>query len=83
MLITAKRLALPAGCDRNVTVQAGDTCDAISAANSVSTYVSSSCHQFTCSSYVWHRYQLATVNSGIIDSACDNLYIGEVRHFDV
>lgn len=39
MLTTAKRLVLPAGCDRNVTVRAGDTCDAISAANSVSTYV--------------------------------------------
>jgi hypothetical protein len=39
MLTTAKRLAFPANCDRNVTVQSGDTCDAISAANSVSTYV--------------------------------------------
>ncbi|KAG1730391.1 uncharacterized protein EDB91DRAFT_785915 [Suillus paluster] len=51
--------ALPAGCDRNITVQAGDTCDGISAAYNVSTY------------------QLAAVNSGIIDTACDNLYIGE------
>ncbi|KAG2030768.1 hypothetical protein BDR03DRAFT_160242 [Suillus americanus] len=51
---------LPAGCDRNVTVQSGDTCDAISARDNVSTY------------------QLATVNSGIIDPGCDNLFIGEV-----
>ncbi|KAG2063048.1 hypothetical protein BDR04DRAFT_1164105 [Suillus decipiens] len=29
---------LPAGCDRNVTVQAGDTCNAISAEHNVSTY---------------------------------------------
>ncbi|KAG2095429.1 uncharacterized protein F5147DRAFT_642039 [Suillus discolor] len=59
--ITAKRLGLlPAGCDRNVTVHSGDTCDKISAAHNVSTY------------------QLATVNSKIIDSGCDNLGIGEV-----
>ncbi|KAG1719655.1 hypothetical protein EDB19DRAFT_681286 [Suillus lakei] len=51
---------LPAGCDRNVTVQSGDTCDAISAVNNASTY------------------QLAAVNSGIIDPACDNLFVGEV-----
>ncbi|KAG2049928.1 hypothetical protein BDR06DRAFT_892817, partial [Suillus hirtellus] len=51
---------LPEGCDRNVTVRAGDTCDKISAANSVSTY------------------QLAAVNSKVIDSGCDNLAIGEV-----
>ncbi|KAG1814248.1 uncharacterized protein BJ212DRAFT_1362392 [Suillus subaureus] len=51
---------LPAGCDRNATVQSGDTCDAISAMYNVSTY------------------QLATVNSGIIDPDCDNLFIGEV-----
>lgn len=30
--------ALPTGCDRNVTVQAGDTCNAISAKHNVSTY---------------------------------------------
>ncbi|KAG2072069.1 hypothetical protein BDR04DRAFT_1191915 [Suillus decipiens] len=30
--------ALPAGCDRNVTVQPGDICDAISATQNVSTY---------------------------------------------
>ncbi|KIK42206.1 carbohydrate-binding module family 50 protein [Suillus luteus UH-Slu-Lm8-n1] len=58
--VVSGQSVLPARCDRNVTVRAGDTCDAISAANSVSTY------------------QLATVNSGVIDSACDNLYIGEI-----
>ncbi|KAG2367129.1 hypothetical protein BDR07DRAFT_1449010 [Suillus spraguei] len=52
--------ALPTGCDRNVTVQAGDTCNAISAKHNVSTY------------------QLAAVNSKIIDPACDNLSVGEV-----
>ncbi|KAG1768026.1 hypothetical protein EV702DRAFT_1145332 [Suillus placidus] len=51
---------LPAGCDRNITVQSGDTCNAISATHNVSTY------------------QLAAVNSGIIDPACDNLFVGEV-----
>ncbi|KAJ8594765.1 hypothetical protein M405DRAFT_838296 [Rhizopogon salebrosus TDB-379] len=51
---------LPAGCDRSMTVQSGDTCDAISAAYNASTY------------------QLASVNSGIIDAGCDNLYVGEV-----
>ncbi|KAG1726482.1 hypothetical protein EDB19DRAFT_226801 [Suillus lakei] len=51
---------LPAGCDRAVTVQSGDTCDAISAANKVSTY------------------QLAAVNSDIIDPGCGNLFVGEV-----
>ncbi|KAG2134165.1 uncharacterized protein EDB93DRAFT_849119 [Suillus bovinus] len=29
---------LPAGCDRNATVEYGDTCNAISAAHNVSTY---------------------------------------------
>ncbi|KAG0696758.1 hypothetical protein DFH29DRAFT_949652 [Suillus ampliporus] len=51
---------LPAGCDRNITVQPGDTCNEISAAYNVSTY------------------QLAEVNTGIIDPACDDLYVGEV-----
>ncbi|KAG9313541.1 hypothetical protein JVU11DRAFT_5868 [Chiua virens] len=51
---------LPAGCDRNVTVAAGDTCNSISANYNVSTY------------------QLAAVNTGIIDASCDNLYVGEV-----
>ncbi|KAF8166817.1 hypothetical protein BJ912DRAFT_1002031, partial [Pholiota molesta] len=41
-------------CARNYTVQAGDFCDAISAAQNVSTY------------------QLATVNSAIIDPTCSN-----------
>ncbi|KAG1727104.1 hypothetical protein EDB19DRAFT_1929872 [Suillus lakei] len=42
---------LPAGCDRCVTVQSGDT------------------------SYI---YQLAAVNSDILNPACDNLFVGEV-----
>ncbi|KAG0691685.1 hypothetical protein DFH29DRAFT_1084197 [Suillus ampliporus] len=42
---------LPADYDHNITVEAGDTCDGISAAHNVSTY------------------QLAAVNSGIIDPA--------------
>ncbi|KAJ4474446.1 hypothetical protein J3R30DRAFT_3509162 [Lentinula aciculospora] len=45
-------------CTRNYTVQDGDTCDSISAAQNVSTY------------------QLATVNSGVIDSTCSNLQVG-------
>ncbi|KAF8137346.1 hypothetical protein EV363DRAFT_1317724 [Boletus edulis] len=52
--------ALPANCDRNATVVAGDICDGISAKYNVSTY------------------QLATVNSGVIDANCDNLQVGEV-----
>jgi len=45
-------------CTRNYTVQIGDICDGISAAQNVSTY------------------QLAIVNSGIIDSNCTNLQPG-------
>ncbi|KIK41301.1 carbohydrate-binding module family 50 protein [Suillus luteus UH-Slu-Lm8-n1] len=30
------------------------------------------------SSRTCHRYQLATINRGITDSACDNLFIGKV-----
>ncbi|KAH7919529.1 hypothetical protein BV22DRAFT_1050983 [Leucogyrophana mollusca] len=52
--------SLPANCDRNYTVQAGDTCDAISAKQNVSTY------------------QLSAVNTGVIDTSCDNLYVGEL-----
>jgi LysM repeat protein len=46
-------------CTRQYTVQQGDICDSISAAQNVSTY------------------QLAVVNEGIIDVACDNLMPGE------
>jgi len=49
-----------AACARNYTVQPGDFCDKISAAQNSSTF------------------QLASVNSAIIDSACDNLQVGEV-----
>ncbi|KAN0082728.1 hypothetical protein V8E55_008523 [Tylopilus felleus] len=42
-------------CSRTYTVQDGDICDSISAAQNVSTY------------------QLAVVNEGVIDTACDNL----------
>ncbi|KJA16071.1 hypothetical protein HYPSUDRAFT_47701 [Hypholoma sublateritium FD-334 SS-4] len=49
-----------AACARNYTVQPGDFCDEISAAQNVSTF------------------QLASVNSAIIDPACDNLQVGEV-----
>ncbi|KAF9219510.1 hypothetical protein BS17DRAFT_789153 [Gyrodon lividus] len=52
--------ALPANCDRNVTVAAGATCDIISAQYNVSTY------------------QLAAVNTGVIDPTCGNLYTGEL-----
>ncbi|KAG6829954.1 hypothetical protein H0H92_002858 [Tricholoma furcatifolium] len=66
MLFSAALLALPvlaqsayaATCTRQYTVQAGDICDSISAAQNVSTY------------------QLAAINTGIIDSTCDNLQVG-------
>ncbi|KAG1798629.1 uncharacterized protein HD556DRAFT_1440328 [Suillus plorans] len=37
-LVVSAQSLLPDGCDRNVTVHAGDTCDKISAAHNVSTY---------------------------------------------
>ncbi|KAG1854440.1 hypothetical protein DFJ58DRAFT_727870 [Suillus subalutaceus] len=38
---------LPAGCDRNATVQSGDTCDAISARDNVSTWRQSTAELLT------------------------------------
>ncbi|EPQ51676.1 hypothetical protein GLOTRDRAFT_123194 [Gloeophyllum trabeum ATCC 11539] len=65
-------------CARNYTVHLGDTCDAISAQQGVSTYAT-----FT-HAIIQHteetpfaRYQLAFVNQGRIDAACDNLALGE------
>ncbi|KAJ3783655.1 hypothetical protein GGU10DRAFT_360211 [Lentinula aff. detonsa] len=52
------QLASAQSCTRNYTVQEGDICDSISAAQNVSTY------------------QLAAVNSGVIDSTCSNLQPG-------
>ncbi|KAI0361843.1 hypothetical protein OH77DRAFT_1444780 [Trametes cingulata] len=52
--------AFAASCTRQYTVQEGDWCDTISAANNVSTY------------------QLAVVNAGTVDSACNNLQVGQV-----
>jgi len=52
-------LAQNATCSRFYTVNLGDTCDAISADQDVSTY------------------QLAFVNQGRVDAACDNLAEGE------
>jgi len=49
-----------ADCARNYTIQPGDSCNAISVAQNVSTY------------------QLAIVNTQIIDNDCDNLFAGEV-----
>ncbi|KAK7688038.1 hypothetical protein QCA50_008408 [Cerrena zonata] len=46
-------------CARTYTVQSGDFCDKISAAQNASTF------------------QLADANKGVIDAACDNLFIGE------
>ncbi|KAF8836213.1 hypothetical protein BDN67DRAFT_1005511 [Paxillus ammoniavirescens] len=62
--------ALPANCTRNATVAAGDTCDIISAKYNVSTSRNSRT--------VTYSYQLAAVNAGIIDPACQNLAIGEI-----
>ncbi|TFK33717.1 hypothetical protein BDQ12DRAFT_614801, partial [Crucibulum laeve] len=47
-------------CTRTYTVQAGDVCDLISAAQGVSTF------------------QLATVNAGVINPDCSNLFPHEV-----
>ncbi|KAJ3997124.1 hypothetical protein F5050DRAFT_1754374 [Lentinula boryana] len=52
------QLASAQSCTRSYTVQDGDICDSISAAQNVSTY------------------QLAAVNSGVIDSTCSNLQPG-------
>ncbi|KAI0336026.1 hypothetical protein GY45DRAFT_572994 [Cubamyces sp. BRFM 1775] len=54
------QVAFAGSCTRTYTVQEGDWCDTISAAQKVSTY------------------QLAVVNSGSIDSGCDNLQPGQV-----
>ena len=67
-------------CARNYTVQPGDFCDAISAAQNVSTYVNHfypfSC--FFCETDLLCRFQLASVNKATIDPTCDNLRVGEV-----
>ncbi|KAF8995646.1 hypothetical protein BDQ17DRAFT_1412103 [Cyathus striatus] len=60
LVVTVKSVAIPANCDREYTVQLGDFCDGISAAQNVSTY------------------QLATVNAGVINSDCSNLFEGEL-----
>ncbi|KAI0809203.1 hypothetical protein BC629DRAFT_1282313 [Irpex lacteus] len=52
-------MAVPANCARAYTVVSGDSCNAISFKESVSSF------------------QLALVNSAIIDPACDNLFPGE------
>ena len=70
-------------CARNYTVQPGDICDKISAAQNVSTYVDHfypfSCYFFFfVNSDLLCRFQLASVNNGTIDPACDNLRVGEV-----
>ena len=64
-------------CARNYTVQPGDFCDAISAAQNVSTYVNHF-HTFFCETDLLCRFQLASVNKATIDPACDNLRVGEV-----
>lgn len=61
-------------CTRTYTVQAGDICDSISAANNVSTWVLFS--PFRTHTLIRFSYQLAVVNEGIIDANCDNLQIG-------
>ncbi|KAF8995623.1 hypothetical protein BDQ17DRAFT_1310833 [Cyathus striatus] len=38
LVVTVESLALPANCDRQYVVRLGDVCDAISAAQNVSTY---------------------------------------------
>ncbi|KAH7912658.1 hypothetical protein BJ138DRAFT_1134591 [Hygrophoropsis aurantiaca] len=58
--VIAQNTTLPANCDRSYTVQAGDTCNAISMAQNVSTY------------------QLAAVNTDVINTDCSNLYVGEL-----
>ena len=71
-------------CARNYTVQPGDVCDKISAAQNVSTYASISfltlfmLRKKNPDLLCQCRYQLATVNEKIIDPACDNLQVGEV-----
>ena len=66
-------------CARNYTVQPGDVCNKISAAQNVSTYVYNlSISYLKKKDFVsLCRYQLATVNKAI-DPACDNLRVGEV-----
>ncbi|KAJ3709791.1 hypothetical protein EV361DRAFT_923388 [Lentinula raphanica] len=109
------QIASAQSCTRNYTVQEGDTCDSISAAQNVSTYqfasvnsgiVDSSCSnlqpganiclgyegedctttytvaaQDTCDS-ISSAYSINSTllynNNPQIDSACDNIYVGEV-----
>ena len=73
-------------CSRNYTVVAGDTCDGICAKENVSRLGRPLSLRLSLVSRLYvstdysssHSYQLATVNSGIIDLDCDNLYGGEV-----
>ncbi|EIM83867.1 uncharacterized protein STEHIDRAFT_82762 [Stereum hirsutum FP-91666 SS1] len=107
--------ALAADCTRNYTIQAGDVCDSISAAQNVSTYqisvvndgiINSNCTDLTPDQSICLGYSgedcttthvvaanetcddittAAGINSTMlflnnpqIDTACDNIYIGEV-----
>lgn len=68
--------AAQSDCARNHTVVSGDTCDGISAAFNVSTY--GFLHPTLIMLITVYSFQLAHVNT-VIDAACDNLQIGQVR----
>ena len=73
--LTAVLAKTTGACDRTYTIQEGDICDSISASHNVSTWVDST--SFTDPTYPsTFRYQLAAINSGIIDSTCSNLVVG-------
>ena len=70
---------LPANCDRTYTVVAGDTCNSISAKENVSTCVREGCSRLTPTLTTMRSFQLASVNANLINAACTNLFVGEVR----
>ncbi|KAG1730382.1 uncharacterized protein EDB91DRAFT_1059443, partial [Suillus paluster] len=69
--------ALPPGCDRTLIVQAGDTCNKISAEHKVPIVCAIVIPDIHLTLNVCHRYQLMTVNPDI-DPTCSNLYPGQV-----
>ncbi|KAG6809464.1 hypothetical protein H0H92_016133 [Tricholoma furcatifolium] len=75
-LARATPLQVRATCDRTYTVASDDTCDGISAAQSVSTLVITTAFRKEWRTQPLNRYQLALDNPEI-DAACDNLIVGE------
>lgn len=67
--------ALPTGCDRTYTVQPGDTCNAISAANNVSTYQLAIVNNGTINPYCDNLYPDEVICLGIAGQDCSTTYV--------